>query len=365
MADRVLVIAEAGVNHDGSFDDACRLIDVAAEAGADIVKFQSGNPRNVMTQRAIKAAYQEHNTGSSGTQLEMVASLVLSREEHCGLADRCEKRGVRFMSTAFDIESLHFLAGLRMPAVKVPSGDLTWGSMLLEASRVGLPLIVSTGMATLEEVEDALAVIAFGLTREGVPAGKHDLQRAFQDGQAALRERVTLLHCTTEYPAPLAAINLRAMATLADAFDLPVGYSDHSLGQTVAVAAVARGASVIEKHFTLDRRRQGPDHLASAEPDELAAMIRSIREVESALGSVQKRPAPAEIGNIPIARRALVATRAVRRGETITADAVTAKRPADGLSPMEEWRLIGTIAERDYAFDDAFDPPSGDAAEAS
>lgn len=355
MHDPVLIIAEAGVNHDGSLDDACRMIDIAAEAGADVVKFQTFVPEAVLTARAMKAAYQETNTGEGGTQLDMVRKLALSREDHRVLADRCARRGVRFMSTAFDMESLDFLSGLDMPAIKIPSGDLTWGAMLLAAARVGPPLIVSTGMATLDEVRDALTVIAFGLTRDGDPTGPADLERAFAHGQAALRERVILLHCTTEYPAPLEAINLRAMGTIAQTFGLKAGYSDHSLGQTVAVAAVARGACVIEKHFTLSRARPGPDHPASLEPDELAAMVRAIRDVEIALGRPEKAPALAELGNLAIARRSLVAARPIRRGEILTPDAMTAKRPADGLSPMQQWRLIGTAAQRDYAPDDALE----------
>ena len=360
MHDPVLIIAEAGVNHDGSLDDACRMIDVAAEAGADVVKFQTFVPEAVLTARAMKAAYQESNTGEGGTQLDMVRKLALSREDHRVLADRCARRGVRFMSTAFDMESLEFLAGLDMPAVKIPSGDLTWGAMLLAAARVGPPLIVSTGMATLEEVRAALTVIAFGLTREGDPEGPEDLERAFPEGQAALRDKVTLLHCTTEYPAPLEAINLRAMDTMAETFGLKVGYSDHSLGLTVAIAAVAKGACVIEKHFTLSRARPGPDHPASLEPDELAAMVSGIRDVEIALGRRDKAPAPAELGNLAIARRALVAARPISRGEILTPEAVTAKRPADGLSPMEQWRLIGTAAQRDYAPDEALEAHVGD-----
>jgi N-acetylneuraminate synthase len=360
MSDPVLIIAEAGVNHDGSLDDACRMIDVAAEAGADVVKFQTFVPEAVLTARAMKAAYQETNTGEGGTQLDMVRKLALSHDDHRVLADRCARRSVRFMSTAFDMESLDFLSGLDMPAIKIPSGDLTWGAMLLAAARVGPPLIVSTGMATLDEVREALTVIAFGLTRDGAPTGPDDLERAFADGQAALREKVTLLHCTTEYPAPLEAINLRAMDTMAGAFGLKVGYSDHSLGLTVAVAAVARGACVIEKHFTLSRTRPGPDHPASLEPDELAAMVRAIRDVEIALGRPEKSPAPAELGNVAIARRSLVAARPIRRCEILTPDAITAKRPADGLSPMSQWRLIGTAAQRDYAPDDALEAHDGD-----
>jgi N-acetylneuraminate synthase len=244
-----------------------------------------------------------------------------------------------------------------MPAVKVPSGDLTWGAMLLRAARLGRPLIVSTGMASLEDVRAALTVIAFGLTEEGVPEGAVELEAAFRNpaAQALLRERVTLLHCVTEYPAPLHAVNLRAMDAMAEAFGLPVGYSDHTLGTAVAIAAAARGAAVIEKHFTLDRRRSGPDHAASLEPDELADMIAAIRAVETALGTARKAAAPEEIGNRRIARRSLVAARPIAAGEAFSLDNLTAKRPADGQSPMAIWRLLGRPSPRPYAEDEVIE----------
>lgn len=354
---RVFIIAEAGVNHDGSVDDARRMIDVAADAGADAVKFQTFRADRLVTKRAAKAAYQVANTGEDGGQMEMLRRLELSHDDHAMLADHCRARGVRFMSTAFDLDSLKLLAGLDMPAVKIPSGDITWGPMLLAAARLGKPLLVSTGMSTLDDIRDALSVIAFALTQAGEPRGRDDLTAAFasEAGQAALRERVTLLHCTTMYPAPMQAVNLRAMDVIADTFGLPVGYSDHTLGTTVAIAAVARGATVIEKHFTLSRNRPGPDHAASLEPDELAAMVRSIREVEAALGKPEKAPTPEEAGNRPIARRSLVAARAIAAGEVLTADMMTAKRPADGRSPMDVWALIGTTAGRAYEPDEAIE----------
>lgn len=357
MSDRVFVIAEAGVNHDGSLDDALRMVDVAAEAGADAVKFQTFRADQLVTRRAAKAAYQARNTGEEGGQLAMLRALELDRDAHLMLAARAAERGIRFMSTAFDLDSLAFLAGLDMPAVKIPSGDLTWGAMLLAAARTGRPLIVSTGMADLEEIRAALRVIAFGLTREGAPAGREALEAAFADptSQAPLRERVTLLHCTTEYPAPLTAVNLRAMDIMAEAFGLPVGYSDHTLGTTVALAAVARGATVIEKHFTLDRARPGPDHAASLEPVELKAMIASIREVEIALGRAVKAPGPEEAGNRTIARRSLVAARPISEGELFTLENLTAKRPADGLSPMAIWPLLGRSASRAYESDEVIE----------
>jgi len=355
VTDRVFVIAEAGVNHDGSLADALRMVDVAAEAGADAVKFQTFDSAQLATRRAGKAAYQVRNTGADDGQLSMLKALELDRDAHHALADRAAERGVRFMSTAFDLDSLAFLTTLDMPAIKIPSGDLTWGAMLLQAARLGRPLIVSTGMATLDEIGDALAVIAFALTREGTPSGPAELAGAFADpaAQAALRERVTLLHCTTEYPAPLEAVNLRAMDLMAGTFGLPVGYSDHTLGMTVAIAAAARGARVIEKHFTLDRSRPGPDHAASLEPEELAAMIAAIRQVETALGEARKAPAPQEVGNRAIARRSLVAARPIAAGEPFSLDNLTAKRPADGLSPMALWPLLGRPSPRAYAPDEA------------
>lgn len=357
MADRVFIVAEAGVNHDGSLDDALRLIDVAADAGADAVKFQTFRADALATRRAAKAAYQVANTGQDGGQADMLRRLELSEDAHHVIAARCRARGVAFMSTAFDMEGLALLNRMGVPAIKIPSGDLTWGAMLLAAARTGRPLFVSTGMADLDEVRQALGVIAFGLTREGEPAGLADCVAAFASpqGRAAVAERVTVLQCTTQYPAPPDAVNLRAMTTMGAELGVPVGYSDHTLGVAVATAAVALGARVIEKHFTLDRTRPGPDHAASLEPDELAAMVRAVRDVEAALGDGVKRPAPAELPNRPIARRSLVAARPVAEGEAWTPDAVTAKRPADGLSPMLWWDVAGGPARRAYAPDDALD----------
>lgn len=358
MTDGVFVIAEAGVNHDGSVDDALRMIDVAAAAGADAVKFQTFQAERLVTRRAAKAAYQARNTGDDGGQLAMLKALELDREAHGLLARHATERGIRFMSTAFDLDSLRFLATLDMPAIKIPSGDLTWGVMLLEAARLDRSLIVSTGMATMDEIRDALSVIAFGLTRQGMPKGRGDLADALTSpqGQSRLRERVTLLHCTTEYPAPAAAANLRAMDVMREAFGLAVGYSDHTLGDTVAIAAVARGATVIEKHFTLGRTRPGPDHAASLEPGELTHMIAAIREVEVALGRSEKAPVPEEMANRAIARRSLVAAWPIAEGEAMTMDNLTAKRPADGLSPMDVWPLLGRPAGRAYEADEAIVP---------
>lgn len=354
MADPVFVIAEAGVNHNGSLDLALQLVDVAADAGADAVKFQTFRAEALVTRRARKAAYQVTNTGSDGDQMEMLRRLELSREDHDAVVAHCRKRGVGFMSTAFDMDSLSYLAGLDMPAVKIPSGDITYGPMLLAAARLGKPLIVSTGMSTLADIEAALDVIAFALTREGEPSGRRDLEgvRSEPEGQAALRERVTLLHCVTEYPAPPSEVNLNAMGTMAAAFGLPVGYSDHTLGVSVSIAAVALGATVIEKHFTLDRHMEGPDHSASLEPDDLRLLVESIRTVGSALGSGLKQPSRTESANRLVARRAIVAARPIPAGSPVTAADLTAKRPADGLSPMAVWDLIGRPAVRDFDKDE-------------
>ena len=258
------------------------------------------------------------------------------------------------MSTAFDAESLAFLATLAMPAVKIPSGDITCAPLLLQAARLGCPLIVSTGMSTLAEIEAALGVIAWGLTHDDAPRSSDDLDNGYASvaGQRALREHVTLLHCVTQYPAPAHSVNLRAMETMAAAFGLPVGYSDHTLGVDVALAAVARGATVIEKHFTLDRAMAGPDHSASLEPDELKRMVSGIRTIESALGSPRKVPAAEEMANRVVGRRSIVAARPIRAGEPIALDDVACKRPGNGLSPMRIWELVGRPARRDFAIDE-------------
>lgn len=357
MSDRVFIVAEAGVNHDGILADALALIDVAAEAGADAVKFQTFTAEKALTARAMKAAYQATNTGSGGTQLDMVKRLELSPSDHLALVERCRESGIAFMSTAFDMDSLALLAELDVPAIKIPSGDLTWGSMLLAAARMGKPLFVSTGMADLEEVCQALAVIAFALIHPGRPGSMAECDAcwATEQGRAAVAERVTVLQCTTQYPAPAEAANLRAMIAMGEAFGVRVGYSDHTLGISVATAAVALGARVIEKHFTLNRDRQGPDHAASLEPHELAAMVRAIRDVEVALGDGIKAPSAIEMPNRLVARRALVAARPLAAGEALTEDAVTAKRPADGLSPMAWWEMADRPASRPYAADDALD----------
>ncbi len=358
MSSPCLFIAEAGVNHNGSLERALALVDAAADAGADVVKFQTFDAAKLVTAQARKADYQAVNTGEAGGQLEMLRQLELTVADHHALLDRCHKRGIRFMSTAFDAGSLAFLATLDMPAIKIPSGDITHAPMLLQAARLGRPLIVSTGMSTLADVECALGVIAFALTRDGAPSGRADFDAALcsSQGRHALRSKVTLLHCVTQYPAPPESVNLRAMDTLAQAFGLPVGYSDHTLGSAVALAAVARGATVIEKHFTLDRSLPGPDHAASLEPTELKQLVADIRVVVRALGSVYKAPAAAEIGNREVARRSIVAARPIARGDAFTLDALDFKRPGSGITPAACWDLLGRPAQRDYASDEQIEP---------
>ena len=356
MADSVFIIAEAGVNHNGSAEMAFRLVDAAAEAGADAVKFQTFRTEKVVTNAAPKAAYQATNTGEGGSQIDMIRKLELGDDVFRRLAAHCAKRGIEFMSTPFDMDSLRFLARreMRLERLKVPSGEITNAPLMLAAAQTGLPLIVSTGMSTLDEIEAALGVIAFGFTKDGETPSLEKCRAAYAsaEGRAALRAKVTLLHCTTEYPAPFGDVNLRAMTTMRERFGLPVGYSDHTQGIAVPIAASALGAVMIEKHFTLDRSLPGPDHRASLEPGELKAMVAGIRAATASLGTPAKAPTPSETPNIPIARRSLVAARPIRKGEVFDADMIDAKRPGGGLSPMLAWSLIGTSAKRDFAEDE-------------
>jgi N-acetylneuraminate synthase len=354
---RTLVIAEAGVNHNGSLDLALQLVDVAARSGADVVKFQTFKAEKLATSMAAKAAYQVDNTGEAGSQLAMLRRLELAPEHHHVLVERCRARGIRFMSTGFDADSLAFLSTLDMPAVKIPSGDITAAPLLLQAARIGLPVILSSGMSSLADIEAALGVLAFGLTSKEAPRNHRDFAAAFASaaGQEALRTRVTLLHCTTQYPAPAESVNLRAMDTMAAAFGLPVGYSDHTAGIEVSIAAVARGAVVIEKHFTLDRTLPGPDHAASLEPDELARMVSGIRTIERVFGDGRKHASAAEVPNVAIARRSLVAARTIRAGEIITAEMLGCKRPGTGVSPLLLWDCVGRPSQRNYNVDDAIE----------
>lgn len=348
------VIAEAGVNHNGQLDLALRLVDVAADAGADAVKFQTFKAENVIATGTPKAGYQTKTTDAGEGQLEMVRKLELKRELHHPIAARCAERGILFMSTAFDADNAGFLAReLAVPVLKIPSGEVTNGPLLLAIARLGLPMIVSTGMSTLPDIEVALGVIAFGLLGRPEQPSPAAFRSAFAtpEGRRTLAEKVVLLHCTSEYPAAYDETNLRAIDTMRETFGLPVGLSDHTPGIAVPIAAVARGAVAIEKHVTLDRNLPGPDHKASLEPDELTAMVAGIRAAQVALGDPRKRPSAAELGNLPIVRRGLVANRTIAEGEIFTAENLAAKRPAAGASPMQYWNLLGRKARRSYVPD--------------
>ena len=327
----VFVIAEAGVNHNGSLDLALDLVDIAAMAGADAVKFQTFRAASLATAGAEKAAYQRRTTGEE-SQLAMLERLELDEPAHRAIIARCEERGIEFMSAPFDHESLALLARLGVRRLKLGSGELTNGPLLRAAAETRLPLILSTGMATLDEVAAALALVR--------DSGATD---------------VTILHCTTEYPAPPDEVNLRALTTMRDAFAVPIGYSDHTVGIAVALAAVALGATVIEKHFTSDRGLPGPDHPASLEPGELADLIRGVRTVEAALGDGAKRPSPSELPNLPIARKSLVAARAITAGEQFDDGNLAVKRPGSGISPMRYWEILERRASRAYAADELLD----------
>lgn len=348
----IKIIAEAGVNHNGVEALAFELVDVAAAAGVDIVKFQTFKAKNLVTESALQADYQVENTGKKESQLDMLERLELSYEMHHRLIEHCKKRGVDFLSTAFDSESLSFLVDdLKLKLLKLPSGELTNHPLVLEHARTGLDIVLSTGMATLSEIESALSVIAFGyLYDSNLTPSSEDLATAYfsDEGQAVLQEKVTILHCTTEYPAPIEDINLNAMQTLQDAFKLKVGYSDHSEGLTIPIAAAACGASLIEKHFTLDNEMDGPDHKASLEPDMLAELVKQVRNVEAAMGTGVKGPRPSEIKNKIAARKSLVANTKINIGDIFTTDSLVVKRPGNGMSPSFYWDYIGKKATKEY-----------------
>ena len=354
------VIAEAGVNHNGCVGRALDLVAVAFEAGADAVKFQTFDAEALASEDAPKAAYQEKTTGTDDSQLAMLKGLELSKEDHFVVKDKCDALGIEFMSTPFDIGSCDFLVehmGVRR--LKIASGEITNAPLLLRISRAGLPMVLSTGMATLDEIEAALGVIAFGLL--GLPdeeAGVGSFKEAYnsKNGSALLLQHVTLLQCTTEYPAPPETINLRAMDALLGFFSLPTGLSDHSEGILLPIAAVGRGAVMIEKHFTLDKSLPGPDHGASLEPAELKEMVAGIRLVQKALGSGMKEPNTREINTRLAARKSLVALVDISEGEQFTFSNLGAKRPGGGVSPLKYWEYSGRVASRSYSANDLIDP---------
>jgi N,N'-diacetyllegionaminate synthase len=327
MLKRTLIIAEAGVNHNGSFETAKKLIDVAFDAGADLVKFQTFSSSKLVTVSASKAEYQKTTTDERETQLNMLRRLELNEKTHSLLMEYCKQIGIGFFSTGFDTASVDLLYSLGLRLFKIPSGEITNRPYLEHIAKYGCPVIMSTGMATLGEIEAAIQVL---------------------EDTGLARDKVTVLHCTTEYPTPMQDVNLLAMCTIRDSFGLKVGYSDHTLGLEVAIAAVALGATVIEKHLTLDRKMTGPDHSASLEPGEFAAMVRCIRNLEMAMGDGIKRPSESEAKNRAVARKSLIASRAIKKGELFSQENVTTKRPGTGISPMRWNELLGRIAGRDF-----------------
>ncbi len=351
----IFIIAEAGVNHNGSVDRAKKMVDAAAEAGADAVKFQTFNAARLASASAPKADYQRKTTSARESQFEMLRKLELDEEKHLALASHCRTRGVQFLSTPFDDESIDLLTRtIRVPLLKLSSGEITNGPLLLKAARSRKPIILSTGMSTLGEIETALGVLAFGYTDAKNKPCCAAFRRAYRSpsGNRALKAKVTLLHCTTEYPASFNDVNLRAMDTMGRVFGLQIGLSDHTVGIAVSIAAAARGASVIEKHFTLDRSLPGPDHKASLTPGELYQLVKSIREVEVALGSERKGPARSELKNMKVARKSLVALEEIRKGDIFTSGNLGCKRPGTGCSPMYYWQLLGEKSRRRYRKDD-------------
>ncbi|MCZ8144139.1 N-acetylneuraminate synthase [Flavobacterium sp.] len=329
----VVIIAEAGVNHNGQLDLAFQLIDAAANAGVDFVKFQTFKTELAISKKAVKAAYQIENTANATeTQFEMVKKLELSAEDHEAIIAYCQQKGVAFFSTAFDLESMDYLASLGLKMVKIPSGEVTNLPLLQKAASLFEEVILSTGMCTMPEIQEAVAVFE----KAGIP-----------------REKITILHCNTEYPTPMEDVNLKAMLSIQNTMGTAVGYSDHTLGIEVPIAAVALGATVIEKHFTLNKNMEGPDHRASLEPDELVAMTKAIRNIEKAMaGDGIKQPSPSEIKNIAIARKSIVARTFIPKGAVFTEENLITKRPGIGLSPMRWHEVIGQTAQRDYQEDE-------------
>lgn len=328
--DKVVVIAEAGVNHNGRIDLAKRLIDVAAEAGVDYVKFQTFKAEKLVQKKAKKASYQIDNTGSDDSQFEMLKKLELQYKDHAILIQYCNDKKVKFLSTAFDFESIQFLKD-KIDFYKIPSGEVTNLPYLEKISQLQLPIVMSTGMANMDEVRAAYNV----LVKNGVNS-----------------DDITILHCNTEYPTPMEDVNLRAMLTIQQELGVNVGYSDHTLGLEVPIAAVAMGAKVIEKHFTLDRNMEGPDHKASLEPEELKAMVKAIRNVELALGHGKKNPSKSEKKNISVARKSIVAAQNIKKGDLFTSENISVKRPGTGISPMSWYNVIGKSALKDYKKDE-------------
>jgi N,N'-diacetyllegionaminate synthase len=325
----VYIIAEAGVNHNGSIELAKKLVDKAKDAGADCIKFQTFKANKIASKNAKKADYQLESTDAEESQLAMLTRLELSFDEFVELNKYCLSKNIEFLSTGFDFDSIDFLHSLGMEKWKIPSGDITNLPYLIKIAKLNKPVILSTGMSTLEDIRAAVKALK-------------------ENGSG----EITILHCTTEYPTPFEDVNIAAMETIKKEFELPIGYSDHTRGIEIPIAAVALGAAVIEKHFTLDRSMDGPDHKASLEPDELKAMVSSIRNVEKAIGNSTKQPAKSEEKNIIIARKSIIANCSIKKGELFTEDNLTVKRPGNGISPMKWFDVLGKTATRDFEVDE-------------
>jgi len=327
----VFIIVEAGVNHNGSVELAKKLIDVASDAGANVIKFQTFKAENLVSKNAPKAEYQKETTDKQESQFDMIKKLELDIDTHKVLMQYCDKKNIMFLSTPFDHDSINMLNELGLEIFKIPSGEITNLPYLRHIGSLNKEVILSTGMADMGEIEDALDI----LTEAGTK-----------------KENITVLHANTMYPTPMEDVNLKAMVTIGNTFNVAFGYSDHTLGIEVDVAAVAMGATIIEKHFTLDKTMDGPDHQASLEPDELIAMVKAIRNIELALGSSVKKPTPSEQPNIAIVRKSIVTKRAIKMGEVLTEDNLAIKRPGTGISPMRWDEIVGSIATKDYKEDE-------------
>lgn len=325
----VIIIAEAGVNHNGSFELAKKMVDAAKEAGVDYVKFQTFNPKKLVSKYAEKAEYQKETTGSDETQLQMLQKLTLTEDNFLSLRDYCKEVGVGFISTPFDLDNIAFLETFDMDFWKVPSGEVTNLPYLEAIARTKRKVVMSTGMCDMNEIQDAMEVLEKNGTTE-----------------------ITLLHCNTQYPTPYEHVNLSAMNSIKDAMHKEVGYSDHTQGIEVPIAAVAMGATVIEKHFTLDKNMEGPDHKASLDPTELKQMVRAIRNIEKAIGNGLKEPSSSELANKAVARKSIVASRDIEQGEVLSEENLTTKRPGTGISPMKWYEVIGKVASRDFSEDE-------------
>ncbi|MDX9742198.1 MAG: N-acetylneuraminate synthase [Arcobacteraceae bacterium] len=328
---KVFIIAEAGVNHNGSIELAKKLIDIAVEAGVDAVKFQTFKAEKLVSKNAQKAEYQKKTTDAQESQFDMIKKLELDLNTHKELISYCKTKNIMFLSTPFDHDSIELLNNLGLEIFKIPSGEITNLPYLRHTGQLKKKVILSTGMADIGEIEDALNILISSGTQ---------------------KENITVLHANTMYPTPMEDVNLKAMVTIGNTFDIAYGYSDHTLGIEVDIAAVAMGASCIEKHFTLDKNMDGPDHKASLEPDELKAMVRAIRNIELALGSGIKKPTKSEIPNMPIARKSIVANSDIKKGEILTEENITIKRPGNGINPMRWDEVLGTVASKDYLEDE-------------